>query len=189
MENNHQELEQLMMFDPQDVFKASWKENNYKHMRLVIDRIPVPKQGDRSKIQPLHKGVNKNINGENYFRLKDLFVRHYQNDDLVKEIEAVKWLLKSQSVGHKPFEEEIIISKLDFIFPPLESMSKKQTDAIKEGAVIPKTTRGDIDNHMKMIFDCCNDIIWKDDARIWWIGNIRKIFGPKGQIIIEVYGR
>lgn len=183
------DFEQLMLFPSEEVFKASWKDKNYKNLKIEIDRVPVPKQGDRSKVMPRGKGLSKQIGHEHYYRLKDLYVLHYQNQDLVTEVEAVKWLLKSQLPGHKVFEEEIIITSIDFVFPVLKSFSAKKIVQIQEGAIIHKTSKPDLDNLQKLFFDCCTDIIWKDDAKISWTNNIRKRYGIKGQTIVELYGR
>jgi len=182
-------FDQLMLFKPEDVFKASWKDKNYKKLNIQIDRIPVPKQSDRTKIIPKGKGLGKMIGHEYYYRISDLFIHHYQEAKITDEIKSIKWIIKSIIGSHKPFEEEVIIASLDFVFPVLTSMSKSEKEAALSGAIIPKISKPDWDNLVKMFMDCCNRLVWKDDALIWWTNNIRKRYGEKGQINMELYGR
>jgi len=81
----------------------------------------------------------------------------------------------------------VILTKLHFIFPELKSFTKKKKEHIKEGGHIDKTTKPDIDNLMKNFFDACNGILWRDDAEISSIQNIKKIYGSQPGIILEVY--
>ncbi len=50
----------------------------------------------------------------------------------------------------------------------------------------PKTTRGDIDNLLKGIFDAGNGITWQDDALIWRLTDVRKVWAERGHIHLEV---
>lgn len=57
---------------------------------------------------------------------------------------------------------------------------------LEEGFKIYKTTKPDIDNLMKNLFDVCNGIVWIDDARIVEIEHIEKIYGKVPRIELEV---
>jgi Holliday junction resolvase RusA-like endonuclease len=50
----------------------------------------------------------------------------------------------------------------------------------------PKTTRSDIDNLCKGVFDAGNGIVWEDDALIWNLQKVRKIWAPGNHIHMEV---
>ena len=55
----------------------------------------------------------------------------------------------------------------------------------------PKTTklatpRGDIDNYMKLLLDCCNGIIWEDDQQIAQINAFKNYASDAGSIDLVV---
>ena len=55
----------------------------------------------------------------------------------------------------------------------------------------PKTTklatpRGDIDNYMKLLLDCCNGIIWEDDQQIAQINAFKNYASDEGSIDLVV---
>ena len=49
----------------------------------------------------------------------------------------------------------------------------------------PKTTRSDIDNICKGVFDAGNGIVWEDDALIWFLA-ARKVWSEEDHIRMEV---
>lgn len=181
-------FEQLMIFNPETTFKGE-DINEYTFLRIVLDGDPMPKQGDRSKIIPRGKGLGKYINGVLYYKLTDLYVLHYQEKDIVDRTTNYKWLIKSQIGPRKPFENRIVISKIDFIFPCPQSFSKKLVQSITDGMIYPKDSRPDCDNLMKFIQDCCNDVVWSDDAKVWWLSNVRKFYGITPRTVIELYAK
>jgi len=184
-----EDFEQLMMFAPDEVFKASWKNQNYKKLDIKIERIPVAKQSTRLKTMPRGKGLGKRIDGELYYKVSDMIATAHPDAKITTETETVQWLLKAQTAGHKPFENEVIIAAITFIFEPIQSFNKAEKESINQGNFIPKTTKPDIDNLTKFLWDACNKILWTDDARISWINNTRKVYGKQPMTIIELYGR
>ena len=49
-----------------------------------------------------------------------------------------------------------------------------------------KTPRGDIDNYMKLLLDCCNGIIWEDDQQIAHINAFKDFASDEGSIDLVV---
>lgn len=52
-----------------------------------------------------------------------------------------------------------------FVTPPASWSQKKQRDAISGRGIFP-TTKPDVDNVIKGIFDAMNEIVWKDDKQV-----------------------
>jgi Holliday junction resolvase RusA-like endonuclease len=55
---------------------------------------------------------------------------------------------------------EVVVS-----LPIPQSWSRKKQQAARWGVVRP-TSRPDIDNYIKAVFDGCNEIVWKDDSQV-----------------------
>ena len=82
----------------------------------------------------------------------------------------------------KPAEGPIAVS-IKAYFPPLRSWSKKKKEAAA-GDYLPKTTKPDLDNLVKVL-DGLNKIAWVDDAQIYniaaWKGYSER---PRMEILI-----
>lgn len=118
-------------------------------IKIVIPGQPFQQERPRSKIVT-PKG-------------KAPFVSVYDS----KKSKANKALIASYAQQVKPtvpldcdLEVEIIFYK-----QVLKSFSKKQKEQALSGMLRP-STKPDIDNYVKAVFDGINGIIWKDDARV-----------------------
>jgi len=137
-------------------------------MILIIKGIPLQKQSAR-------------------FVRRGNFIKSYQPSKIVNWVSQVKiQLLQQLPEDFIPFSKEVKIKKLLYIFPPLKSFTKKKMKQIELGETIYKSTKPDLDNLQKNLFDSCNGIVWVDDARIVKIESISKIYGLIPQIILEV---
>jgi Holliday junction resolvase RusA-like endonuclease len=117
------------------------------------------------------------------------FVKTYTDSALVTKTKDYQTLIRAQlPTDFKPFENEVHILGIDFVFPILKSMPQKITKAIEDGAVIYKCTRGDLDNHMKPIFDAMNTLVYKDDSIIVLLNNVRKFYGTDTKVIVKLKG-
>lgn len=58
--------------------------------------------------------------------------------------------------------------------------------AHKKHRDIPKLTRPDLDNYLKLIMDAGNNYLWNDDAQIFEI-NAKKIYSKNNYIDIRVF--
>ncbi|MDR1952388.1 MAG: RusA family crossover junction endodeoxyribonuclease [Elusimicrobiota bacterium] len=63
-----------------------------------------------------------------------------------------------------PIETAVNIKMRIFRQPP-KSLSKKKLQEIENCEHFP-TTRPDLDNYMKLIFDAMNGVFWRDDSQI-----------------------
>lgn len=89
----------------------------------------------------------------------------------------------------KPFSRSVEVLSLTFIFPALKSFKKADRLKIEGGKLLPKTTKPDAtDNLMKGLFDAMNGIVFVDDALIWKMNNISKVYGQTPCILIEMTG-
>jgi len=71
------------------------------------------------------------------------------------------------------------ISTITFIVPMPESWSEKQKKAYFG---LPHCQRPDLDNFLKGLQDC----LCAEDSHIWHIGDMKKIWGREGKIIITI---
>ena len=137
-------------------------------MKLTILGIPLEKQSAR-------------------FAKRGKFMMSYQPKKITNWVaQARMQILEQLPQDWKPLDGNVIITKLEFIFPPLKSWSKKKLKTLQDGGLIYKTTKPDLDNLQKNIYDACNGIVWIDDARIVEIQSIRKIYGDVPRIELEV---
>jgi len=93
--------------------------------------------------------------------------------------------------GFQMFRKKVYITKLQFIFKPLSKhlKSKKTLALFDQGGTIEKTTRPDLsDNLKKLLLDCMQDLVYKDDSLICKEDNISKVYGIRGCIIIHLKG-
>jgi Holliday junction resolvase RusA-like endonuclease len=71
-------------------------------------------------------------------------------------------LMQSQLNGHKPIPKETPVRiKLTFYMPIPASMPKKTIAACPE-----HTKKPDLDNMIKFVKDCANEVLWHDDSQV-----------------------
>lgn len=84
------------------------------------------------------------------------------------------------------FEEPVRI-KVRFYFAPLKSFPKWEMRLIRHGTTIPKHTKPDIDNLLKLVLDALNGVAYKDDSLVTAISG-EKCYSDKGPgTEIEIY--
>lgn len=116
---------------------------------------------------------------------------HYQPQKMVDKKKEYQWEIKKQlPEGFTPFENEVHVTKLHFVYPPLKKFHKEKgkMDAIRAGEIFYKNTKSDIDNIQKMIWDSLNGLVMKDDALIVSLNDVKKYYGVGGMIVIEMEG-
>jgi len=83
-----------------------------------------------------------------------------------------------------PIEGPIFLTLAFYRSIPASWSKKKQGEAIL-GMVWP-TSKPDLDNLEKAVKDCCNSIIWKDDAQVVQVSKVKKYNRvPRVEIEIE----
>ena len=99
----------------------------------------------------------------------------YENLVKVKAQEAMR--------GAPPFEGAVSVSICLFVIPPASWSQKKQREALS-GNTYP-TSKPDIDNVVKGIFDACNEVVFKDDKQAVEL-TVRKRYGLAASAHVEV---
>jgi Holliday junction resolvase RusA-like endonuclease len=144
-------------------------EAKSRKITLTLFGIPMPKQSVRA------------TKSGHFFQPKETVDRKKSYIKQIKEQLPEDFL---------PFEHEVHITKLHFIFPPLKAFHniKGRMEAIREGEVFYKNTKGDLDNYCKILFDSLNEVAMKDDALIVSMDGVKKIYGVGGCVILEMDG-
>lgn len=74
--------------------------------------------------------------------------------------------------------------KVKVFRPTLKSFSKKKKVAAERGEIRP-TTKPDVDNYIKSIFDGLNKVIWKDDSQVVDL-QVSKFYSESPRIEVEI---
>jgi Holliday junction resolvase RusA-like endonuclease len=99
----------------------------------------------------------------------------YENLVKVKAEEAM--------VGRQLIEGAVSVVIALYVTPPASWSQKKQRQAL-EGRIFP-TSKPDIDNVIKGIFDACNEIVWKDDKQAVDVRVVKR-YGQVARAAVEV---
>ena len=76
-------------------------------------------------------------------------------DSLVMQLQAI---MTRDYKGHRPFSKDVHITRCEFIFNPLLGASKKDQEAMKNDEyIVFKSTKPDLDNLEKMLWDACEE--------------------------------
>jgi len=98
--------------------------------------------------------------------------------------EKIKTVFKceiAQIWPYLPCNEEIHLSLVFTLAPPL-SLSKRKKNAILDDPVNhPYIKRPDIDNQIKFLLDCMNEIVFRDDSQITKL-TAQKRYGEENSI-------
>lgn len=171
------------VLQPREIAAAKAANDELKELRtikLTLFGEPMPKQSVRSFATGAKTESGKYI------------VNHYQPQEMIERMKDYQFQIRKQlPPGFKMFEEQVHITQMHFIFPPLKSFHKikGRMDEIYSGKIIYKTTKPDLpDNLKKLVNDSMSGIVFKDDNIIVSEDNIKKYYGVGGAIIIEMKG-
>lgn len=158
-------------------------------LKFFFPGIPFAKQSVRANPVYDRNGDPVLYNDKKSGR-KRVLIRYHQPKEITDQENTLKALAISQIPEEfKPFDGPVIITRLDFIFPPLKSFPKIKLMNIAIGLVEYKTTRPDLnDNLCKGLFDALEGIIYLNDSQICEKLNTRKIYGSKPGIALVVDG-
>lgn len=101
--------------------------------------------------------------GRPKFARRGNFVTAYTPEKTVSYENLVKVKAEEAMAGRSVIEGAVSVSITLFVTPPVSWSQKKQRAAL-EGQIFP-TSKPDIDNVVKGIFDACNEIVWRDDKQ------------------------
>lgn len=102
--------------------------------------------------------------GRPKFARRGKFVTAYTPAKTVNYENLVKMYACDAMGDNLPFSGAVSVELMIFVMPPL-SWSKKKRLASLDGIYYP-TTKPDLDNIVKCVFDACNGIIYADDKQI-----------------------
>lgn len=107
----------------------------------------------------------------------------YTPEKTVMYENLIKVMFQEKYSDHKPTEKYLSV-KLEFIFEPPKSASKKKTKEMIEGIIKP-AKKPDIDNCIKAFADALNGIAYKDDVQIIRISASKK-YGTQAKTIMSI---
>jgi Holliday junction resolvase RusA-like endonuclease len=121
---------------------------------------------------------------------KRVLIRYHQPKAITDQENNIRAIAISQlPPAFKPFDGEVHVCRLDFVFPPLKSFPKIKLMNIVSGSTEYKTTKPDLlDNLSKGFFDSLEGILYLNDSQICETISTRKIYGMTPGISLEVEG-
>lgn len=124
------------------------------------------------------------------FRAGDkTFTKTYQPKDIVQEADNLRTQFISQlPVGFLAFTDTVKVLELCFTFPPLKGFSKTKLAQLNAGEItLMKTTKPDLDNLEKMVYDAMEGVVFINDSLIAEKRRIWKKFGnnPGIHVILD----
>jgi Holliday junction resolvase RusA-like endonuclease len=114
--------------------------------------------------------------------------RKYQPKEIEENERSIKMIVREQlPVGFVPFRKGVIVHRLHYVFPPISTLKKSEKLLIEHGGIVHKTTKPDLtDNLSKSTFDSMQGIVFLNDSQICEMNNVKKYYGTKPGIIIEL---
>lgn len=106
---------------------------------------------------PIGKGRPK-------FARRGNFVTAYTPEKTASYENLVKMQADAAMAGRAPIEGAANVEIALFVVPPASWSQKKQRAALA-GEIFP-TSKPDVDNVIKGIFDAMNEIVWRDDKQV-----------------------
>jgi Holliday junction resolvase RusA-like endonuclease len=121
-----------------------------------------------------------------------VFVPKYQPKAVLENSKSLKVQIISQlPQGFIPFNKMVLIKEIHLCFPPLKSFTKKRLKSLEIWDGEPydyKTTKPDIDNCLKNLWDSMNGIVFIDDSLICSLSGCLKRYSLKPCIYIHLTG-
>lgn len=134
-------------------------------LKFVILGEPIPKQSARFTKAGFAFQPKKIVNGKDNIRTQ--IINHLPN-------------------GFELISEPLAILQLKFVFTPPKTLKKWEKDILNSGGELIKTTKPDLDNLEKMLYDAMESVVFDNDSKIYNKTNIRKCYGLKPRIEIEL---
>lgn len=97
--------------------------------------------------------------------------------------EKLYW--EAKKLGIVPIDRKIQVTVELDIFRPIPKSFSKRKVLEAQASVLRPTTKPDIDNYIKQIFDALNGLIWEDDAQIVSV-KARKFYDRVPRLELEI---
>ena len=121
--------------------------------------------------------------GRPRFARRGAFVTTYTPEKTASYENLVKLKAEEAMVGRELIAGAVAVTILLFITPPASWSNKKMLQALNH-EILP-TTKPDIDNVIKGIFDAMNEIVWNDDKQVVDV-TVRKRYANCARATVEV---
>jgi len=153
-----------------------------RKITLTLFGVPMPKQSVRSHA---NGSFSMSKTGKKIYNVLHYQPKEMKDNTSKGQVEIRKQLPKD----FVPFANEVRITKLQFVFPPLKAFQKikGRMEDIHNGKFFKKTTKPDLDNTCKFFLDLMKGVVFTDDNLIVSI-NMEKMYGSGGMTIIELEG-
>jgi len=165
--------QQKLLLDPGRVNFGAALDEEPKPQRVVINFIvlgvPVAKKRPRFFLRGKHVGTyNAQETEEGRLRL-----------DIARQL-PVPWTLLKGPIR--------VICRFYMRRPKSHYGTGKNSNTLKQKAPLYHTSTPDIDNLQKTVYDCCNQVVWGDDACVFESVS-RKEYSdsPRTEITVEVF--
>jgi Holliday junction resolvase RusA-like endonuclease len=166
----------------------------YPEMNENLEGNPMAKQSFRQFVQREKSGDVFVFNNQRTGK-KDVIMKGYTDAKITKTAEIITLQSRVQiaknHIGFRQFTKDVHITRCEFIFAPIASMTKADKEALNTGEfIVWKDTKPDLDNLLKLIWDALEAAgVMENDARICSYNGIFKRYGPVPGVIIELEGR
>lgn len=120
--------------------------------------------------------------GRPRFARRGAFVKTYTDEKTASYENLVAYCGNQAMAGLKPFDCALSVTVAVNVAPPASWSQKKKLEALE--CQIWPTSKPDLDNVIKGIFDALNGIAWDDDKQIVNVTSIKK-YSDKPQVVIE----
>lgn len=121
--------------------------------------------------------------GRPKFARRGNFVTTYTPEKTASYENLVKVKAEEAMCGRNAIEGAVCVEISLYVTPPASWSQKKQRAAL-DGDVFP-TSKPDVDNVIKGIFDAMNEIVWKDDKQVVDVV-VRKRYAQTARAHVEV---
>lgn len=123
--------------------------------------------------------------GRPKFARRGNFVSTYTPEKTASYENLVKVKAQEAMAGRPLIDCAVCVGIHLFVTPPTSWSQKKQFAAVSGNGIYP-TTKPDVDNVIKGIFDAMNEIVWKDDKQVVDVV-VSKRYCTTARAVVEVF--
>lgn len=121
--------------------------------------------------------------GRPKFARRGAFVTTYTPEKTASYENLVKVKAEEAMIGCAIIEGAVSV-QIELMVTPPASWSQKKQRAALEGSIFP-TSKPDMDNVIKGLFDACNEIVWRDDKQVADL-QVRKRYAEKAEASMRI---
>ena len=114
------------------------------------------------------------------------FVRTYTPEATANYETLVRLSFVQENPNFKTIEKDIPLTCIITIYKGIPKSVSKKKKTMMLNEVIRPTSKPDIDNSVKSIFDALNGVAYHDDSQIVDL-SVRKVYGETPKVEVEIY--